>query len=106
MFKALISVFFESFYVIFTYFCLICEDVGLVEIVTYPDFSSSHQVMAFISDFSCLLSILNVSHAIACYGEIRTDVNVSIGSSITEQYPRTEVKNVNSKSFIGQAIGD
>ncbi|CAL8089243.1 unnamed protein product [Calicophoron daubneyi] len=78
--------------------------VGLVELVTEPDFICAPQAAAFIHELSCLLTFLNVCHANASLGELRVDVNVSVGPSWSDQGPRTEVKNVNSIRGVMNAI--
>ncbi|CAH8540218.1 unnamed protein product [Schistosoma haematobium] len=70
------------------------SDVGLIEIVTEPDFNSSDQVAAFIMDLSRLLRHLKCCNAIGAFGELRVDVNVSIGQDIANQNPRVEIKNI------------
>ncbi|CAH8527428.1 unnamed protein product [Schistosoma guineensis] len=70
------------------------SDVGLIEIVTEPDFNSSDQVTAFIMDLSRLLRHLKCCNAIGAFGELRVDVNVSIGQDIANQNPRVEIKNI------------
>ncbi|RTG89978.1 aspartyl-tRNA(Asn)/glutamyl-tRNA(Gln) amidotransferase subunit B [Schistosoma bovis] len=72
------------------------SDVGLIEIVTEPDFNSSDQVAAFIMDLSRLLRHLKCCNAIGAFGELRVDVNVSIGQDIANQNPRVEIKNIST----------
>ncbi|THD27318.1 Glutamyl-tRNA(Gln) amidotransferase subunit B mitochondrial [Fasciola hepatica] len=78
--------------------------VGLVEIVTEPDFVYPYQAAAFVNDLVCVLSNLGVCGGNAAAGELRVDVNVSVGPSWTKQSPRTEVKNVNSIRGVARAI--
>ncbi|CAH8494694.1 unnamed protein product [Dicrocoelium dendriticum] len=78
--------------------------VALVELVTEPDFTNSSQVAAFIKELSTVLSFIGSCSANASLGELRVDVNVSVGPSRTEQGPRTEVKNVNSVRGVANAI--
>ncbi|CAH8846065.1 unnamed protein product [Trichobilharzia szidati] len=72
------------------------SDVGLIEIITEPDFNSSDQTAAFITDLSRLLKHLKCCNAIGAFGELRVDVNVSIGEDVANQNPRVEIKNLNS----------
>ncbi|CAI2727722.1 unnamed protein product [Schistosoma spindalis] len=72
------------------------SDVALIEIVTEPDFNSSDQVAAFIMDLSRLLRHLKCCNAIGAFGELRVDVNVSIGQDIANQNPRVEIKNIST----------
>ncbi|KAF5398792.1 Glutamyl-tRNA(Gln) amidotransferase subunit B mitochondrial [Paragonimus heterotremus] len=78
--------------------------VGLVELVTEPDFNHPSQAAAFVNELAILLSFLGCCNANASLGELRVDVNVSVGPSLTEQGPRTEVKNVNSIRAVSHAI--
>lgn len=79
--------------------------MALVELVTEPDFVCANQAAAFVTDLACVLSSLGVCGANASTGELRVDVNVSVGPSWTDQGPRTEVKNVNSIRSLARAIG-
>ncbi|CAH8538841.1 unnamed protein product [Schistosoma rodhaini] len=72
------------------------SDVGLIEIVTEPDFNSSDQTAAFIMDLSRSLRHLKCCNAIGAFGELRVDVNVSIGQDIANQNPRVEIKNIST----------
>ncbi|KAF8565056.1 hypothetical protein P879_08779 [Paragonimus westermani] len=78
--------------------------VGLVELVTEPDFNHPSQAAAFVNELAVVLSFLGCCNANASLGELRVDVNVSVGPSRTEQGPRTEVKNVNSIRAVSHAI--
>uniref|UniRef100_A0A5K3EMY4 Glutamyl-tRNA(Gln) amidotransferase subunit B, mitochondrial n=1 Tax=Mesocestoides corti TaxID=53468 RepID=A0A5K3EMY4_MESCO len=78
--------------------------VGLIEIVTEPVFSWGCQAAAFVEELSSLLRHLRVCSANMSAGELRVDINVSIGPSKSEQGPIVEVKNVNSLRTIRQAI--
>ncbi|VDP96355.1 unnamed protein product, partial [Trichobilharzia regenti] len=79
--------------------------VGLIEIVTEPDFNSSDQTAAFITDLSRLLKHLKCCNAIGAFGELRVDVNVSIGEDAANQNPRVEIKNLNSIHDVINSIG-
>ncbi|KAK4471113.1 hypothetical protein MN116_005511 [Schistosoma mekongi] len=72
------------------------SDVGLIEIVTEPDFNSSDQTAAFITDLSRLLKYLKCCNSVGAFGELRVDVNVSIGQDLANQNPRVEIKNINT----------
>ncbi|GAA42391.2 probable glutamyl-tRNA(gln) amidotransferase subunit B mitochondrial [Clonorchis sinensis] len=78
--------------------------VGLVEIVTEPDFTHSAQASAFLNELATVLSFLGACNANASLGELRVDVNVSVGPTLSCQHPRTEVKNVNSIRAVARAI--
>ncbi|VDK32300.1 unnamed protein product [Taenia asiatica] len=78
--------------------------VALIEIVTDPDFGTSYQAAAFVDELATLLHHLRVCSANMSAGEIRVDINVSVGPSISQQGSVVEVKNVNSLRAIRYAI--
>ncbi|VUZ57199.1 unnamed protein product, partial [Hymenolepis diminuta] len=78
--------------------------VALIEIVTDPVFSTSSQAAAFVSELASLLRHLRVSSSNMSTGEMRVDINVSVGSSVSQQGPIVEIKNVNSLRAIRHAI--
>ncbi|KAM7537204.1 hypothetical protein Aperf_G00000077717 [Anoplocephala perfoliata] len=78
--------------------------VALIEIVTDPVFTASCQAAAFVDELACLLRHLQVCSSNMSTGEMRVDINVSIGSSISQQGPVVEIKNVNSLRAIRHAI--
>lgn len=78
--------------------------VALIEIVTDPDFSTSYQAAAFVDELATLLHHLRVCSASMSTGEMRVDINISVGSSISQQGSIVEVKNVNSLRAIRCAI--
>ncbi|KAH8875127.1 MOB kinase activator-like 4 [Schistosoma japonicum] len=80
------------------------SDVGLIEIVTEPDFNSSDQTAAFITDLSRLLKYLKCCNSVGAFGELRVDVNVSIGSDLANQNPRVEIKNINTIHGVTSSI--
>ncbi|KAL5970928.1 Glutamyl-tRNA Gln amidotransferase subunit B mitochondrial, partial [Taenia solium] len=79
--------------------------VALIEIVTDPDFGTSYQAAAFVDELATLLHHLRVCSANMSTGEMRVDINVSVGPSISQQGSVVEVKNVNSLRAIRSAIG-
>lgn len=79
--------------------------VALIEIVTDPDFGTSFQAAAFVDELATLLRHLRVCSANMSTGEMRVDINVSVGPSIHQQGSVVEVKNVNSLRAIRYAIG-
>lgn len=85
---------------------LLSWGVGLVEIVTNPDFTNGIQAAAFVDELSTMLRFLRVCSANMSTGELRVDVNVSLGPSVREQGPVVEVKNINSLRSIRHAIGE
>ncbi|VDM36618.1 unnamed protein product [Hydatigera taeniaeformis] len=78
--------------------------VALIEIVTDPDFNTSYQAAAFVNELSTLLHHLRVCSANMSTGELRVDINVSVGISSSQQGSVVEVKNVNSLRAIRYAI--
>ncbi|MFH1072412.1 MAG: Asp-tRNA(Asn)/Glu-tRNA(Gln) amidotransferase subunit GatB [Nanoarchaeota archaeon] len=69
----------------------------LAEIVTAPDFKTAAEVQDWLNK---LLVTLSYVHAVEKNAGIKCDVNVSISPDFT----RTEIKNVNSITAIGEAI--
>ncbi len=79
--------------------------VGLMEIVTMPDFRSPEEAGAFLRKLRSLVRYLGTCDGNMDEGSMRCDVNVSVrplGS--TEFRTRCEMKNVNSVRFVMQAI--
>ena len=79
--------------------------VGLMEIVTKPDFRSPEEAGAFLRKLRSILRYLGTCDGNMDEGSMRCDVNVSVrpyGS--TEFRTRCEMKNVNSVKFVMQAI--
>ncbi len=79
--------------------------VGLMEIVTKPDFRSPEEVGAFLRKLRSILRYLGTCDGNMDEGSMRCDASISVrplGS--TELRQRAEVKNVNSVKFAMQAI--
>lgn len=79
--------------------------VGLMEIVTKPDFSAPEEAGAFLKKLRSILRYLGTCDGNMNEGSMRCDVNVSVrpvGS--LELRTRCEMKNVNSVKFVMQAI--
>lgn len=79
--------------------------VGLMEIVTKPDFRSPEEAGAFLKKLRSILRYLGTCDGNMDEGSMRCDVNVSVrplGSD--ELRTRCEMKNVNSMKFVMQAI--
>ena len=79
--------------------------VGLMEIVTKPDFRAPEEAGAFLRKLRSILRYLGTCDGNMDEGSMRCDVNVSVrpyGSD--ELRPRSEMKNVNSVKFVMQAI--
>src|ERR1700733_13193874 len=79
--------------------------VGLMEIVSKPDIRSSEQAKAYVTKLRSILRYLGTCDGDMEKGSLRADVNVSVRKvGVTELGTRCEIKNMNSISFIGEAI--
>src|ERR1700736_5875293 len=79
--------------------------VALMEIVSKPDMRSSEQAKAYVSKLRSILRYLGTCDGDMEKGSLRADVNVSVRKAgATELGTRCEIKNMNSISFIGDAI--
>ena len=79
--------------------------VGLMELVTKPDFRSSEEAGAFLRKLRSIVRYLGTCDGNMDEGSMRCDASVSVrpvGSN--ELRPRAEIKNVNSVKFAMQAI--
>src|SRR6202158_5477003 len=78
--------------------------VALMEIVSKPDIRSSEQAKAYVSKLRSILRYLGTCDGDMEKGNLRADVNVSVRKPGGPLGTRCEIKNMNSISFIGQAI--
>ena len=79
--------------------------VGLMEIVTKPDFRSPEEAGAFLRKLRSIVRYLETCDGNMDEGSMRCDVNVSVRKIGEEGYrTRCEMKNVNSVKFVMQAI--
>jgi aspartyl-tRNA(Asn)/glutamyl-tRNA(Gln) amidotransferase subunit B len=79
--------------------------VPLIEIVTEPDLHSSAEAVEFLKKLHSLLVRLEVTEGRLEEGEFRCDVNISLKPKLSEKLGvRSEIKNLNSFRFVGQAI--
>lgn len=79
--------------------------VGLMEIVSEPDFRSPDEAGAYLKKLRSIVRYLGTCNGNMDEGSMRCDASVSVrplGS--TELRPRAEIKNVNSVKFVMQAI--
>lgn len=79
--------------------------VPLIEIVTEPDINSSAEAKEYVEKLQNILRYAGVSDCKMQEGSMRCDVNISIrpfGS--TEYGVRSEIKNMNSITFMTKAI--
>lgn len=79
--------------------------VGLMEIVTKPDFADPEEAGAFLRKLRSILRYLGTCDGNMDEGSMRCDVNVSVRpAGSNELRTRCEMKNVNSVKFVMQAI--
>src|SRR3978361_1734904 len=78
--------------------------VALMEMVSKPDIRSSEQAKAYVSKLRSILRYLGTCDGDMEKGSLRADVNVSVRKVGDPLGTRCEIKNMNSISFIGQAI--
>ena len=77
----------------------------LLELVTYPDMSSSHEACSYLTRLHAILRYLEISNADMEKGTFRADINISVKTKGAEQLgKRVELKNINSFKFVRQAI--
>jgi aspartyl-tRNA(Asn)/glutamyl-tRNA(Gln) amidotransferase subunit B len=83
-----------------------CNRAGtpLIEIVTEPDMSSSEEVRTYLMTLHSIVQYLGISDGNMEEGSFRADVNISVKLKTDKELgTRTELKNINSFKFIGQA---
>jgi aspartyl-tRNA(Asn)/glutamyl-tRNA(Gln) amidotransferase subunit B len=79
--------------------------VPLIEIVTEPDFSSIDEVLEYLEKLRLVMKYIGVSDVKMQEGSMRCDVNISVRKKGEEKLgTRTEIKNMNSLSFIAKAM--
>jgi len=78
--------------------------VALMEIVSKPDLRSSEEAKAYVSKLRSILRYLGTCDGNMQEGSLRADVNVSVRRPGEGLGTRCEIKNMNSISFIGDAI--
>jgi aspartyl-tRNA(Asn)/glutamyl-tRNA(Gln) amidotransferase subunit B len=78
--------------------------VALMEIVSKPDLRSAEQAKAFLAKLRSILRYLGTCDGDMEKGSLRADVNVSVRKPGAPLGTRCEIKNMNSISFIGDAI--
>ncbi|HHX49120.1 MAG TPA: Asp-tRNA(Asn)/Glu-tRNA(Gln) amidotransferase subunit GatB [Clostridiales bacterium] len=76
----------------------------LIEIVTEPDISSVEEAREYIEKLQAILRHIDVSDCKMQEGSMRCDVNISVHKEGEPLGTRTEIKNMNSISFIEKAI--
>jgi aspartyl-tRNA(Asn)/glutamyl-tRNA(Gln) amidotransferase subunit B len=88
----------------FSYVDLNRSGVALMEIVSKPDLRSADEAKAFIAKLRSILRYLGTCDGDMEKGNLRADVNVSVRRPGEPFGTRCEIKNMNSISFIGEAI--
>jgi aspartyl-tRNA(Asn)/glutamyl-tRNA(Gln) amidotransferase subunit B len=78
--------------------------VALMEIVSKPDIRDAEQAKAYVTKMRSILRYLGTCDGDMEKGSLRADVNVSVHKPGKALGTRCEIKNMNSISFIGQAI--
>jgi aspartyl-tRNA(Asn)/glutamyl-tRNA(Gln) amidotransferase subunit B len=78
--------------------------IALMEIVTKPDLRSSEEAKAFLLKLYMIMRYLGTCDGSMELGHLRADVNVSVNRPGEPLGTRCEIKNMNSISFIGDAI--
>ncbi len=88
----------------YSYVDLNRSGVALMEIVSKPDLRSAEEARAFITKVRSILRYLGTCDGDMEKGSLRADVNVSVRRPGEPLGTRCEIKNMNSISFIGDAI--
>jgi aspartyl-tRNA(Asn)/glutamyl-tRNA(Gln) amidotransferase subunit B len=78
--------------------------VALMEIVSKPDIRTAEQAKAYVTKLRSILRYLGTCDGDMEKGSLRADVNVSVRKPGGPLGTRCEIKNMNSISFIGEAI--
>ena len=79
--------------------------VPLIEIVTEPDFRSIDEVREYVEKLQILMKYIGVSDAKMQEGSLRCDVNISVRPAGSDALgTRTEIKNMNSFTYIARAM--
>ncbi len=77
----------------------------LLEIVTYPDISSTNEAKEYLKAVHNIVRYIRVSTANMEEGAFRADTNISVRKKGAKELgTRCELKNINSFKFIGDAI--
>jgi len=87
-----------------TYVDLNRAGVALMEIVSKPDMRSADEAAAYLTKLRSIVRYLGTCDGNMDEGSMRCDVNVSVRKPGAPLGTRCEIKNMNSISFIGDAI--
>ncbi|ELU14023.1 hypothetical protein CAPTEDRAFT_197011 [Capitella teleta] len=77
---------------------------ALMEIVTEPDFRSSHEASGFIRELKRVLEAIGACDGKMEEGSLRVDASISVHHPNEPLGTRVEVKNLNSMKFVSKAI--
>ncbi|MEM7402649.1 MAG: Asp-tRNA(Asn)/Glu-tRNA(Gln) amidotransferase subunit GatB [Myxococcota bacterium] len=78
---------------------------ALLEVVTKPQLYSAQEAMQAVKSLRAIVMYLNICDGNMQEGSLRADVNVSVRKKGSHNMgTRTEIKNLNSIRFMGQAI--
>lgn len=79
--------------------------VPLIEVVSEPDIRTSDEAKEYLRALRSVFLYLGISDGKMNEGSMRCDVNISVRERGSEGLgTRTEIKNINSFSFVGKAI--
>lgn len=79
--------------------------VPLIEIVTEPDIRSVDEAIEYVEKLQLIMKYIGVSDVKMQEGSLRCDVNISVRPEGDEKFgTRTEIKNMNSFTFIQKAM--
>lgn len=79
--------------------------VPLIEIVTEPDFRNTDEAREYVEKLQQVMRYIGISDCRMQEGSMRCDVNISVREEGSEQLgTRTEIKNMNSITFITKAM--
>ena len=79
--------------------------VPLIEIVTEPDIRSVDEIREYLERLQLMMKYIGVSDCKMQEGSMRCDVNISVRKQGAEKFgTRTEIKNMNSFTFIEKAV--
>lgn len=88
----------------FSYIDLNRSGIPLMEIVSKPDIRSSAEAMLYVKKLRMILKYIKTCNCNMEMGNLRVDANISIHKPGTPFGTRTEIKNINSIRFLGQAL--
>lgn len=79
--------------------------VPLIEIVSEPDIRSIDEAIEYVEKLQLIMKYIGVSDCKMQEGSLRCDVNISVREKGSDKFgTRTEIKNMNSFTFIRQAM--